>query len=378
VLIAAMGFTCVNLVRRRECVAVLASGVSLHRLFVPFLAVALLVTAAQAIDQEILIPRVAHKLFRDHESAGQNTSANLRVPLIADSANRLWYAVNYDSALERMDNVSVWERDDQGSVTCRITADSATWTGAEWSFENGTAETPDGERTPIDNIATDLDPTGVLIKRIEGFGQNLSWRQISAALNQPVPVSEKTRRDLNTIRYGRIAVMCSNLLVLCINLPFFLMREPKGMLKQTLKCAPIGGIAIIGTILAVAAPPPGLPVWVGALIPILILTPIAIATASSLRTYPLSTLGMRLGESRDCYFRLRRNPGICSASFQACQKLQTNSTQKTTPTPEGAGVAYIADSWVGHHRSLPTGSPSGILGRECADNHAMDCSTLRV
>ena len=284
VLIAAMGFTCVNLVRRRELVAVLASGVSLHRIFVPFIAVALLVTAAQAIDQEVLIPRVAHKLFRDHESAGRDIGANLRVPLIPDSAGRLWYAVNYDSADQRMDNVTVWERDGDGGVTRRITADIARWTGAEWTLVNGVAETPSGQRTPINHIATDLDPTGVLIKRIEGFGQNLSWRQIAAALNQPVPVSERTRRDLNTIRYGRLSIMACNILILCINLPFFLMREPRGMLKQTLKCAPVGGVALIGTILAVSAPPPGLPVWIGVTIPVLILTPIAIATASSLRT----------------------------------------------------------------------------------------------
>lgn len=284
VLIAAMGFTCVNLVRRRECVAVLASGISLHRLFAPFLAVALLVTALQVIDQEVLIPRVAHKLFRDHESAGQDVGASLRVPLVADSANRLWYAVNYDSAAERMDQVAVWERDEEGGVIRRISADTATWSDEQWIFENGIAETLNGDRTPVDAIATDLDPTGVLIKRIEGFGQNLSWMQISAALNQPVPVSDRTRRELNTIRFGRVSIIICNLLTLCISLPFFLMREPKGMLKQTLKVAPIGGIALIGAILAVAAPPPGLPVWVGALIPVLILTPIAIATASSLKT----------------------------------------------------------------------------------------------
>jgi len=284
VLIAAMGFTCVNLVRRRELVAVLASGVSLHRLFIPFVAVALLVTAAQAVDQEILIPGIAHKLFRDPESAGQNVGVSFRVPLVPDNANRLWYAVNYDSDAQRMDTVSIWERDDEGGVIRRITADTATWTGSAWALENGVAETPDGERSTVDAVATDLDPTVVLIKRIEGFGQNLSWRQISAALNQPVPVSDQTRRDLNTIRYGRLAIMAGNILVLCINLPFFLMREPRGMLKQTLKVAPIGAIALIGTIIAVAAPPPGLPVWVGAMIPILILTPIAIATASNLRT----------------------------------------------------------------------------------------------
>jgi lipopolysaccharide export LptBFGC system permease protein LptF len=284
VLIAAMGFTCVNLVRRRECVAVLASGVSLHRLFVPFLAVALLVTAAQAIDQELLIPRVAHKLLGSHETAGQNTGASLRVPLIADSANRLWYAANYDSADRRMDRLAIWERDETGGVVRRITADAARWNGSSWTLENGIAETPDGVRTPIDTITTDLDPTGVLIKRIEGFGQNLSWRQISAALNQPVPVSDRTRRELNTIRYGRVSIMVCNLLTLCITLPFFLMREPRGMLRQTLKCAPIGALSLIGVILAVAAPPPGLPVWLGAMIPILILTPIAIATASNLRT----------------------------------------------------------------------------------------------
>ncbi|MCB9838566.1 MAG: LptF/LptG family permease [Phycisphaeraceae bacterium] len=284
VCIAAMGFTCVNLVRRRECVAVLASGLSLHRLFVPFLAVALLVTAAQAVDQELLIPRVAHRLLRNYENAATSAGANLRVPLLTDSANRLWYAVRYDSGDQRLEDLAVWERDPEGGVTSRITADAARWTGAEWMLEHGVAENLAGDRAPIDRIATDLDPTAILVNRFKGFGQNLSWRQISAALNQPVPVSDRTRRELNTIRYGRVGIMACNLLTLCIVLPFFLMREPRGMLRQTIKAAPVAAVALIGAVVAVAAPPPGLPVWVGAMIPALVLIPIAIATTSGLRT----------------------------------------------------------------------------------------------
>jgi len=84
VLIAAMGFTCAQLVRHREFVAVLASGVCLHRLVKPFVVVAAGMIALQAVDQEILVPRVAHLLTRDQEESGRATVSAFPVGLTPD------------------------------------------------------------------------------------------------------------------------------------------------------------------------------------------------------------------------------------------------------------------------------------------------------
>src|SRR4030095_16197065 len=80
VLVAAMGFTCSQLVRNRELVAVLTAGKSLYRVAMPIVAVALGMTAVQGLNQELVIPRVAPLLLRDQGDAGKRNLGQSRVP----------------------------------------------------------------------------------------------------------------------------------------------------------------------------------------------------------------------------------------------------------------------------------------------------------
>ncbi len=285
VLIAAMGFTCVSLVRRRELVAILASGVSLHRVITPFVLVALFVTLLQAVNQEALVPRVAHLLPRTPQDALRRDLGDLRVPLLRDGADRYWYAARFDLAENALHSLTVWELDDSGALVRRISAPAARWDGRGWVLENGAVEVVGVSGSePIDRLDTDLDPTALLVHRVEGYGSNLSWTQIRRTLSGPAPVDPATRRRLDTIRFGRLSMMASNLLTLLIALPFFLVREPRGMLAQSIKCAAGAGAALIGSVLGATAALPGLPVWLGVMTPALALTPIAIARISSIRT----------------------------------------------------------------------------------------------
>jgi hypothetical protein len=86
------------------------------------------------------------------------------------------------------------------------------------------------------------------------------------------------------MRWGRLASLASNFVTLLAALPFFLVRVPQPMIASALKAAPV---AIGGLVAAAAAPEialPGLPVWLGAFVPCLLLLPIAVALFSGLRT----------------------------------------------------------------------------------------------
>ena len=61
-MVVGMGFTFAGMVRRRELVASIASGLSLQRMSRPVLLVALALTGLQALNYEFLMPRVAHLL----------------------------------------------------------------------------------------------------------------------------------------------------------------------------------------------------------------------------------------------------------------------------------------------------------------------------
>lgn len=289
VLVAGMGFTCANLMRRRELVAALASGVSLHRLALPFVVVGAGVLVVAAGLQEIALPKVAHLLPRSAREAHQRTLDSVRVPLLTDGSGRLWYAAEYDPASETMQRVSVWERDAEGVVLRRISADFATWDGRAWAFENAAAESIDSPTPSALSgkfvIRTDLDPTSVLVRRVRGYGQNLSWRTIARTLDVGgESIDPKERRRLRTIQWGRPALLAANMLGLIIALPFFLRRTPGNVAAQALKCAPVVLASMVGGALGAAAPLQGVPVQIGVFLPTLVLLPVAIAAVSLVRT----------------------------------------------------------------------------------------------
>ena len=127
VLLGAMGFTCSQLVRHRELVAVLASGQSLYRVARPILLVALALTGLQILNQELVIPRIAPLLTRDHGDAGKRGLGLNHIKLIRDSKDRLLCARVFDADKGTLGDVSIIERDAQGLATAVISAKAARW-----------------------------------------------------------------------------------------------------------------------------------------------------------------------------------------------------------------------------------------------------------
>lgn len=293
VMTGAMGFTLSQLVRHRELVAILASGQSLYRVGAPILVVAAMLTGLQAVNQELVLPHLAPLLTRDQRDAGQHELGAAHVPLTRDGLGRVWYARSFDADQGRLEGLWVWERDAQGHPTGRSYADSATWSGTAWTLEGGftePAERAGRERIPITQIATNLDPTQLRVRRFQGYAQNLSWRQIGQmlrAIETLDPDSARTRADkgrLEAIRWGRISVLLASLLSLMVSMPFFLQKSPGSAVLRALRCAPVAIITLMGGILGASAPIPGVPPQVGVFLPVLVLVPIAIASITTVRT----------------------------------------------------------------------------------------------
>jgi lipopolysaccharide export system permease protein len=293
VLVAAMGFTFTQLVRNRELVAVLAGGVSLHRIARPVLIVATCVMGLRWINSELVLsnPRIAPLLTRDAGDIGKRSWSEFPVRLVPDAAGRVFLAEKFDPGAGVMENVTIWERDKDGHAEQAISADKAVWDKDAWklsgakvlplTLSKGGASTGGPLPAAPDRIRTDLGPETLKLKRFEAFSQTLSWGQISELLRTARP---DMREKLQRVRWSRVSQTISGLLVLVITMPFFLMREPKNMLVQSLKCAPVGIISLMGGILLSAVAWPGLPPGFGVFIPVLILIPIAIAAVSWMKT----------------------------------------------------------------------------------------------
>ncbi|HLO40784.1 MAG TPA: LptF/LptG family permease [Phycisphaerales bacterium] len=285
ILVGAMGFTFSQLVRGREFVAMLASGISLHRAARPVMICAVFLTCIQAVNQETVVPQVAELLTRDHGDAGKRILGTADLPLMSDSSGRMFYAKSFDPDLGTITDLLVIERDKDGLASRRITARKATWTGGGWNLSGGIAASVMSAGTqPIDRIETDLDPLTIKMRRFSGFSQSLSFQQITQLLDQTSGSDMAARDRLERFRWGRFAIMISNLMALLVSMQFFMRREPTNMLLQALKCAPVAVVTLMGGVLGATAEIPGIPPQLGVLLPVLILTPVAIFSASMVKT----------------------------------------------------------------------------------------------
>ncbi|MEM7754932.1 MAG: LptF/LptG family permease [Planctomycetota bacterium] len=300
ILVGAMGFTCSQLVRNREFIAMLSAGQSLHRVARPLLIVAGGLTIVQAVNQELIVPRIAPLLVREHNQAGSRDLSSAEVPLIADGSGRVLRAASFDPASGALTDLFVIERDGQGRATRVIRADGATYDedAKLWQLDNGRSE-PRGlitdpsapgqpgtiaQQVPVETLTTSIDPTRLRMERFRSYQNALSFSQVSAMLARKDLLDDDDRAQLERIRWGRFAVLISNFLSLIIVMPFFVTRVPENMVLQSLKCAPIAVVSLMGGVLGASAELPGLPPALGVFVPTLILIPVGIATLTSVRT----------------------------------------------------------------------------------------------
>lgn len=292
VLVGAMGFTLTQMVRHRELVAILASGQSMFRVARPMVLVALLMVVLQGLNREMIIPRLAPLLTRDKGDAGSSSMGAVNRVLHVDGRGRVFYARSFDLDRQKISGLWVWERDDQGLLTTRITATEAVWDGTKWVLTGGQMEdrrlgAGNPRPLPLASLTSDLDPTTIRMRHFEGYAANLSFRQLTELItrSRASPLTRPERiEELTRYKLGRLCVMACNILTLLVCLPFFLRREPTNMLLQSLKCAPAAVGSLMGAFLGSATAIPGLPAEISVFIPVMILIPLAIAGLTSIKT----------------------------------------------------------------------------------------------
>ncbi|HUT61104.1 MAG TPA: LptF/LptG family permease [Phycisphaerae bacterium] len=172
IIVASAAFTLAMMNHTNELTAMLASGVSLHRVVVPIIICSVLLSGLIVLDQELLIPRVADKLVRERDDAmGKNL---FQVRLMTDGAGSVWYAHTFRPQERVMDRPVVLLRDRDHRALGRISgrrAEPATADGEPgWAFAEGvlsrmlpSGEPWKGEYCPRwDAVYTRIDPNALL------------------------------------------------------------------------------------------------------------------------------------------------------------------------------------------------------------------------
>lgn len=291
--VGAMGFTLAQMHRHRELVAVLACGVPLRRLAAPIIVSAVGLNAAQLLNQELVLPKLAPLLIRNHGDIGRRNIQAFEVPLTVDGHGNLIQAPSFDPQTGTLKLPTILERDESGRTLRRITAEEARWNPqpGRWDLVGGRAVDARGdpadqttatvEGRPVEAYETDITPDVLTMRRAGEFSTMLSLKQISRMLAAPGVVDADALVRFACARFTTVLV---NILVLLMALPFFLLREPASLLRMSVLCAATAIPAVMGALLAAVVDLPGIPPVVEVLLPVLVLTPVAIFMVSTIKT----------------------------------------------------------------------------------------------
>jgi lipopolysaccharide export system permease protein len=239
--VVAAVFSLGKMTRNNELIAVMASGVSLKRVIMPIVLLAVILTGLLIFDQEVLIPRLANRLVRSHDAKPGDELYELW--FMGDNNNSLVCTKKFEEKTSTMFFPTIIKRrkNDAGNwvVTGKISADSATYNDEEkrWYLENAyetkitrSSDASDFDQqvpTKVEYYDSDLTPRDIPIRKQEGYKSLLSSHQLAVLAKSGSGI--KDQAELHSQKHFRFTDPIINIVMLLIALPVLVCRDPKNM-----------------------------------------------------------------------------------------------------------------------------------------------------
>lgn len=250
--VAGAGFTFAGMIRTRELVAMVTSGMSMYRIAAPVIVTGVLVIAATLPVQEYLVPKLAAKLARSKSHLKVSRIKTFPVHFVPDGQGSLLSAASFEAGQQvpRLRDVNIIERDPAtGSAARRIVAAEAFWNERRhgWDLNQGYALRPASgtgiagasalpsadDIEVVEFYATPVTPDVLLAKRESIYVRLLSLQELIRLRSNPAA----DQAQVAQVMWSRFSMLLVNMLVLVMTLPLFLLREPGNMLVQAAKVA---------------------------------------------------------------------------------------------------------------------------------------------
>ncbi len=151
ILVAAAGFSLARMNHTNELTAILASGVSLHRVLWPVALVTVALSTLSVVNQEVLIPRVKNMLVRDRDDVPGSEIFEVR-PLV-DDRRSVWYSTRF--AAGRMSYPLILLRDADLTAIGKIGGLDAVYTrDGKWRVREAVVALVDREGVRREGVTT--------------------------------------------------------------------------------------------------------------------------------------------------------------------------------------------------------------------------------
>lgn len=232
--IVAAAFSFGKMVRNRELVAVMASGVSLKRVVVPVIILAIIATGALVIDQEFIIPSFTDKLVRSEDDVAGEKSYD--VSFISDANGALFFSQKFDVKTATLNYPTILQREKTNrtgvwNVIGFISAEKIVYNFEthRWNLINGLRNEKKSQSVPVPvkYYQTDITPRDIPIRRKAANKALLSWWQLRTLAKQGEKI--KDLAQLYAQMQSHITDPLINLVMLMVSLPILICRDPKSM-----------------------------------------------------------------------------------------------------------------------------------------------------
>ena len=228
IIVAAAAFTLARMNHTNELTAILASGVSLHRVLLPIVICAAGLNLLVLVDSEVLIPRCKEQLVRDRDDVGSSQAFQVR--LMTDDRNSSWFSRRFVAEAERVDRPLIVLRDQRYKRWGHIAGPSAAYDSAMggWVFASAAPadsdEAPEHPRLHIGGALAAADttfiPTGLGPAEMIGKAQDkvgggdLDWEKVTGirklVVDEPGTNEEILPAGNLRIRAQRLGLNVSN------------------------------------------------------------------------------------------------------------------------------------------------------------------------
>ncbi len=294
--LVAASFTLARMQRTNELTAILAGGISLYRVALPIIAAGVGFNLLWVVDQEVIIPRIADKLVLGHnEASGKRSFSLWFLKDLREGKNTLLSAMVYNPGEKKMEQMIAMERDDQGQIIAKVSADEANWDEAKgcWVLTRGIRYARSFNqaefvisarmgRQPLEYYYSEWKPEDLLLRQTTNWTWFLSVRQLTQLLKKPHLVPNMG--EVVSARHIRLTQPILNMLFLLLGLPFFLNREPHNVLVSVGMCLLVAVscfiLSFISQALAASSMYPALAAW----LPIMVFGPLSAILMENVKT----------------------------------------------------------------------------------------------
>ncbi|MCF7974221.1 MAG: LptF/LptG family permease [Phycisphaerae bacterium] len=235
--VVAAAFSLGRFIRNNELIAIMASGISLKRVAVPILFLSIFFAGLLVIDQEVIIPRISHRLVQSKDDIpGQE---QYDVWMIPDGNGSLFYSSAFDVNSASLKSPCIITREQISprlwKVTGRISADKAVYNydTMQWDLINGRLVLPNNMEgfQPLPSYKSpNLEPINIPVMAKAEHTSMLSFKQLNAlTMQNPRDVAQ-----LYSQKNFRITEPIINFITLMVSLPVLICRDPRSMKSAVL------------------------------------------------------------------------------------------------------------------------------------------------